>query len=74
MAPVVESGSWPTWMALVAKPMCPPLGAKIENLQALIASRTGGDHRDAWATKINLIVQNYRSYNCESIEACRGFV
>jgi hypothetical protein len=46
-----------------------PLGAKIENLQALIASRTGCDHRDAWAKKINLIVQNYRSYNCESIEA-----
>jgi len=49
--------------------MCTPLGAKIENLQALIASRTGCDHRDAWAKKINLIVQNYRSYNCESIEA-----
>jgi hypothetical protein len=49
--------------------MCTPLRAKIENLQALIASRTGCDHRDAWATKINLILQNYRSYNCESIEA-----
>jgi hypothetical protein len=33
-------------MALVAKPMCTPLGAKIENLQALIASRTGCDHRE----------------------------
>jgi hypothetical protein len=29
----------------------------------------GGDHRDAWATKDNLILQNYRSYNCESIKA-----
>jgi hypothetical protein len=40
-----------------------------ENVQALITSRTGGDHRDAWATKDNLILQNYRSHNCESIKA-----
>jgi len=49
--------------------MCTPLGSNIGNLQALIASRTGGDHRDARATKNNLILQKYRSYNCESIGA-----
>jgi len=37
--------------------MCTPLGSKIEYLQALITSRSGCDHRDAWATKNNLILQ-----------------
>jgi hypothetical protein len=37
--------------------MCTPLGSNIEYLQALITSRSGCDHRDAWATKNNLILQ-----------------
>jgi hypothetical protein len=54
-------------MALVAKPICTPLGANRKSA-GLITSRTGCDHRDAWVTKNNLILQNYRSYYGESIK------